>query len=100
MYDLVHIFCVKGTAVKAIFFNLKFLRIFLREYIVLIISIFPSPLQFPLLPIKSMTSSLLLSHLYMCVYVCNPLSPPSIACMYKCVMLTTWDYLTDQGAHP
>lgn len=28
MDDLVHIFCVKGTAVKAIFFNLKFLRIF------------------------------------------------------------------------
>lgn len=82
MYDLVHIFCVKGTAVKAVFFfNLKFLRIFLCEYIVLIISILPFPLQYSLRPIKSMTFSLLLLHIYMCVYVCNLLSPLSIACM-------------------
>lgn len=40
------------------------------------------------------------TYIHVCVDVCNLLNPLSIACIYKCAMLTTWDYLTDQGLIP
>lgn len=47
-----------------------------------------------------MTYSLLFLHTHTCVCVHSLPSLFSIACIYKCLIVTNWNYITDQGAHP